>query len=256
MDFKPINNIQNRLEASKEESDISYFYDLIGYAEMVVKFTALFLVSNIEEDVDRTRYRYEYRLVRADGIGDFSQVITEIITSGAADHLVPDVVFTEKVEIQSKWKNDSWQYKALSTLDECCVKLNIEGRNVITPKSNLLIWFSNIAVLRNKTKGHGLMTPAECAKINQLLDTSISTIVENLSVFKRPWAYLHQNLNGKYRVSVIGGDGSKFNHLKSKNTYTFPNGVYCYTDVIRPIWRIRAYEEGCSGNGKLGTIHH
>ena len=104
MNFKPINNMRSRLEASKEESDISYFYDLIGYAEMVVKFTALFLVSNIEEDVDRTRYRYEYRLVRADGIGDFSHVITEIITSGAADHLVPDVAFTEKVEIQSKWK--------------------------------------------------------------------------------------------------------------------------------------------------------
>lgn len=235
MNFKPINNMRSRLEASKEESDISYFYDLIGYAEMVVKFTALFFVSNIEEDVDRTRYRYEYRLVRADGIGDFSHVITEIITSGAADHLVPDVAFTEKVEIQSKWKNDSWQYKALSTLDKCCEKLDIEGRNIITPKSNLLIWFSNIAILRNKTKGHGLMTPAECAKVSQLLDTSISTIVENLSVFKRPWAYLYQNLNGKYRVSVIGGDGSKFNHLKTKNTYTFSNGVYCYTDIIRPI---------------------
>lgn len=224
-----------RLEASREESDISFFYDLIGYAEMVVKLTTLFLVSNIEEDVDRTRYRYEYRLVRADGLGDYSQVINEIITSGAADYLVPDVAFTEKVELQSKWKDGSWQYKALSSLDECCEKLNIEGRNVITRKSNLLIWFSNIAILRNKTKGHGMTTPSECAKVCQLLDTSISTIVENLSVFKRPWAYLHQNLNGKYRVSVIGGDGSKFNHLKTKNSYTFSNGVYCHTDIIRPI---------------------
>ena len=67
-----------RLEASREESDISFFYDLIGYAELVVKLTTLFLVSNIEEDVDRTRYRYEYRLVRADGLGDYSQVINEI----------------------------------------------------------------------------------------------------------------------------------------------------------------------------------
>ena len=235
MNFKPINNMQSRLEASRDESDISFFYDLIGYAEMVVKFTALFLVSNIEDDVDRTRYRYEYRLVRADGIGDFSQVITEIITSSAADYLVPDVAFTEKVELQSKWKDNSWQYIALSTLDECCKNINIEGRNVITPKSNLLIWFSNIAILRNKTKGHGMVTPAECAKVCQLLYTSISTIVDNLSVFKRPWAYLYQNLNGKYRVSVIGGDGTKFNHLKTKNTYTFSNGVYCYTDIIRPI---------------------
>lgn len=235
MYFKPINNMQSRLEASMDESDISFFYDLIGYAEMVVKFTALFLVSNIEEDIDRTRYRYEYRLVRADGIGDFSQVITELITSGAADFLVPDVAFTEKVEIQSKWKDGSWQYKALSTLDECCKNLNIDGINALTPKSNLLIWFANIAILRNKTKGHGMTTPSECAKACRLLDTSISTLFENLSVFKRPWAFLHQNLNGKYRVSVIGGDGSVFNHLKTKNTYTFSNGVYCYTDTIRPI---------------------
>ena len=40
MKFKPIVNMQSRLEASKDESDISYFYDLIGYAEMVVKFIA------------------------------------------------------------------------------------------------------------------------------------------------------------------------------------------------------------------------
>ena len=48
MNFKPICDMRNRLDASMEESDISYFYDLIGYAEMVVKFTTLFLVSNIE----------------------------------------------------------------------------------------------------------------------------------------------------------------------------------------------------------------
>lgn len=235
MEFKPIYDMRSRIEASKEESDTSYFYDLVAYAEMVVKITALFLVSNIEENTDRTRYRYEYQLVRADGIGDFSKIIIEIITGSAADYLVHEVSSTEKIELQSRWKEDSWQYKALSTLDECCNILDIEGRNHITKKSSLLIWFTNIATLRNKTKGHGSVTLSQCSKVCSLLDDSITTVFKNLSLFQRPWAYLYQNLSGKYRVSLINGDSSKFNHLKTKNNYTYSNGIYCYTDTIRPI---------------------
>lgn len=73
--FLPIEHMLRRTEASKDESDSSFFYDLITLGEMVTKFTALFLVSSIEDDVERTRYRFEHELVRADGIGDFSQTI-------------------------------------------------------------------------------------------------------------------------------------------------------------------------------------
>ena len=77
-DFIPLEQMLRRAKASKDESDTAYFYDLMTIGEMVTKFATLFLVANIEDDVDRTRYRYEYRLVRADGIGVYADIITDI----------------------------------------------------------------------------------------------------------------------------------------------------------------------------------
>lgn len=234
MNFKPLLVLKDRIESSKADSDTSYFYDLITYSEVIVKITALFLVSNLEDDVDRTRYRYEYGLVRADGIGDFARTISEIITGSASDLLVDDVTNTEKIQLQSKWAEGSWQDYALHKLEKCLSILGIEGNNV-TRKSNMLIWFNNLAILRNKTKGHGSITPAECSQVCTILDDSLSCVVDNLGVFNRPWAFLHQNMSGKYRVSMMGGDAQKFHHLTSSTNYTYPNGIYCVTDSVHQV---------------------
>ena len=234
MNFKPLERIKDRIYSSRGESDSAYFYDLISYAEMVVKYVALFLVASLEDDVDRTRYRFEYRLVRADGIGDFAQCISEIITGSAADFLPQTVADNERIELQSKKTHSSWQETALLKLQECLSKLDIEG-NSVTQKSNLLIWFSNIALLRNKTKGHGNITASQCSEVCIILEESIDAIVNNLSVFRRPWAYLHQNINGKYRVSLFSGDGAAFDHLKKTIGYTYDNGVYCFIDRVKVV---------------------
>lgn len=234
MDFIPITRIQRRIESSRSESDTALFYDLICYAELVVKYVALFLVSNLENDIDRTRYRYEYKLVRADGIGEFAQSIVEIITGSAADFLVQSVAETEKVELQSKKISGSWQETALNSLQDCLSYLNIDG-NAVTSKSNLLIWFTNIALLRNKTKGHGSITASQCSQVCPSLEDSINSIANNLSVFQRSWAFLHQNLNGKYRVSLFSGSPTPFEALKKTTGHSFDNGVYCFTDRIRKV---------------------
>jgi len=234
MDFKPILRFKDRVSTSKEDSYTTLFYDLISYAEIVVKYVALFLVANIEDNIDRTRYRFEYKLVRADGIGDFSQTIIEIITGSASDYLSQNVVDNEKVQLQSRIKPDSWQEQSVKNLQQCLQLLHIEG-NSLTAKSNLLIWFSNIALLRNKTKGHGNITIEQCSQVCNLLEESIDHVVNNLSVFNRSWVYLFQNINGKYRVSVFSGDSKPFEPLKRKNSYSFRNGVYCFTDRVRPV---------------------
>ena len=92
---------------SGDDSDVSFFYDLIALGEMITKLTALFLISNIEDDIERTRYRYEYQLVRADGIGEFSNTINSIITSSAADLLSNPVRDNEMSELVSKAKENT-----------------------------------------------------------------------------------------------------------------------------------------------------
>ena len=50
---------------------------------------------------------------------------------------------------------------------------------------------------------------------------------------KLPWAYLHRNLNGKYRVSPLLGDCTEFEYLKKTRDVVLPNGVFIY--LGRPI---------------------
>ena len=228
-EFLPLKQMIRRVEVSREDSDIAYFYDLIALGEMVTKFISLFLVSNIENDVDRTRYRFEYKLVRADGIGDYASTISEITTGSAADYLSVSVRDKEVVELISKSKEGSWQLDCLRKLEKCTSILGLEV-NQITPKSSVRIWFSNFAILRNKTKGHGSITAEQCASVSQLLRESIQIIIDNSYVFKRNWSYLNQNYSGKYNVACLGNKTEEFDYLKKSKDYHLENGIYCYTD--------------------------
>ncbi len=231
-DFIPLEQMLRRAKASKDESDTAYFYDLMTIGEMVTKFATLFLVANIEDDVDRTRYRYEYRLVRADGIGVYADIITDIAIGSAANYLPRCVRDVEIVELNSKLNDGTWQLDAVCNLNSCLDTLGIAG-NALSKKSSLKIWFSNFSILRNKTKGHGSITPTQCSNVIGKLEDALSPIIENFSVFKRNWAHLYQNMNGKYRVSCFANRTAEFDYLKSSREYKFQSGVYLYTDSPR-----------------------
>ena len=229
IDFIPLKQLFIRAKASKDESDISYFYDLMAIGEMVTKFFTLFFVANIEDDVERTRYRYEYRLVRADGIGEYADIINDIATGSAADYLPRCVRDVEIVELNSKLNDGSWQLEAVNNLNYCLEALSING-NALSKRSSLRIWFSNFSILRNKTKGHGSITATQSSSIIVFLENALFPIIENSSIFKRNWSYLFQNMNGKYRISCFGNKTNEFDYLKSSREFKYPNGVYFYTD--------------------------
>lgn len=230
--FLPIEQMLKRVQASKEESDSVYFYDLISLGEMVTKFTTIFLVANIDDDVDRTRYRFEHQLVRADGIGEFAQAINSISTGSPADYLPATVCEREIVELNSKIGEASWQKDALDYLKEVLLSLDIRV-NDYSRKSSVRIWFTNFSELRNKTKGHGSPTSTQCGQAAESLEKSILCIYQNLSLFKRNWAFLHQNMNGKYRVSEFGFHDGSFDYLKRSKDYKLQDGVYFFTDRPR-----------------------
>ncbi len=65
MSFKPFTRMQDRLGAAKSDSDVGFFFDLLLYGEFLTKTIALYLISTINEDPERTKYRFEHALVRA-----------------------------------------------------------------------------------------------------------------------------------------------------------------------------------------------
>ena len=227
--------INNRLESSKQDSDVAYFYDLLLYGEFLTKATSLFLASTINDDKERTRYRQEYALVRANSIGDFAKAIDEIVTGPPAQLITSFIRDYELKELLQRASKGDWQYEAQHLLYACLDVFNI-NHDPLPIKSPLRNWFSTFAHFRNKTRGHGAPTISKCTQACVLLEKSINLIVKNFSAYKRPWAYLHQNLSGKYRVSWISSrKTTDFDFLKREKDHLIESGIYCYLDQARKI---------------------
>jgi hypothetical protein len=107
---------------------------------------------------------------------------------------------------------NTWQYEAVGTLQN--VLRLVQPTTPGTPvKVALRAWFASFAELRNKTRGHGAPRADTCAKGIPDLEKSIQLLCANNPVFQRPWAHLHRNLSGRYRIVQIGGDRSAFSKL-------------------------------------------
>lgn len=231
MIFEPLELIKKRVKHSKEESDSIYFDELLLYGEFLTKLIAIQIVAAIIPDKERTQYKYEYKLVRGNAIGIFAEAIDEIIINHT-DKVHRDFALNEIRQLSEKTKDGDWQYKSVKLLNTLANNLNIKLQTLPT-KVSLRRWFSDFTVLRNKSKGHGALKPSIRALNVSLLEESISLIQQEYYGFNnRAWAYLYQNLSGKYRVNGITDGTSPFDFLKrnSENRNKFPNGCYCYID--------------------------
>lgn len=234
MNFAPIDKMWEQIEIARDDSDMSLFMNLMYMGEMLTKIIVAGMISAIDDDKQRNRYTLIYRLVRADGLGEWSTILDEILTGPAAQFLTPaSLVFSR--ELTDGVKKGNWQYDAIEHLRNC-LKFFGGTDEPITTKIAGRKWFSDFARLRNKTRGHGAPKGGKCTQICEDLELSIKLIVDNFSMFDFPWAYLHRNFSGKYRVSRISSNVGSFDFLKRSATSVMPqldDGVYIYFSDIR-----------------------
>ncbi|MCF1466626.1 hypothetical protein FS764_06830 [Agrobacterium vitis] len=234
MNLRPIALMNDRVGRSRNDSDTALFHDLLYAGEFVVRLTTAAIVAALDDDLDRHRYRLLHKIVRADGIGEWSSVLDDALNGPASQHLVSAAkedrrILTERVGA------GNWQYDAVKLLFEAQQHIDPK-KQPISGKVPLRSWFTSFAELRNKTRGHGAPTAMMCSRVSPLLDESINLICENNPLFLRPLAYLHRNLSGKYRVIPIGGDESVFAALKTASAISksaYQNGMYISFDSLR-----------------------
>ena len=229
MDFLPIVMMKQRVDIDRQDSDATLFMALLLFGEMVVKIVTAAMVAAVMDDRDRHRYRNLHRLVRADGLGDWVVSLRDVLTGPASQHLDEDAL-PDRNEITQRHGEDSWQHTAITKLCESMAVLDIQAEEV-PHKVSCIHWLDSFVVLRNKTRGHGAKRSSELARACAQLEGSIQLVVDGLSLFRRPWAYLHRNLSGKYRVTAIGGDRSRYDELTRTQDVPLEDGVYVsYTD--------------------------
>lgn len=217
-----------RVEIARQDSETNYFNNLMYLGEMLVKVEAAGLVAAIHNDRTRQRYTQLYRLVRADGIGEWAAAIDEILTGPCSQHFHIEAR-VEQRELMDRVKVGLWQHDAVTSIHRC-LELCGATEEQLQTKLDGRKWFSLFATLRNKTRGHGAPQSSLHARINPLLSHSIEVFIENHRLYRRPWVYLHQNYSGKYRVSKLTENSQEFESLKSESSLKIPNGTYVFFD--------------------------
>src|SRR5579883_325120 len=227
MSFAPIDLMMARVSKAGHDSDVALFMELLYAGEFITKLTAAALVASIADDRDFHRYRLLHSLVRADGIGEWAHAIDEALVGTASQHSFAESkdirrVFTER------FASNAWQYDAVASLSKV-VKSIAPSSEIPSGKVALRSWFSLFSELRNKTRGHGAPTSAACARLSPHLKSSISLLCDRNPIFVQPWAYLHRNLSGKYKVVPLNDDHEAFKSLKSAEAIAgenYSDGVY------------------------------
>jgi tetratricopeptide (TPR) repeat protein len=221
-----LSRMHQRYEAERGDSDIAGFHCLLYYGEMLTKALVACLVAGVGDDRERTRYSILYELVRADGVGDWEQALQAILVGRPSQNLREPFRPYQR-ELTERVPAGCWQHEAVERLHRAARILSIEVEQ-LPATVGARLWFSLFAQLRNKTRGHGAPRGAECSAALPELERSIQTLRDQLSVFRAPWAYLHRNLSGKYRVTCLGGDPAPFAYLKSRTDLLFQDGVYVF----------------------------
>ena len=231
MNKEPLfHDIDNRVEIDKEDSDSAYFNSLMSKLEYMIKIVTSGVLACLGDDVDRHRYSVEHRIIRADSLGDWVQALNDLLVGPAAQFFYQEGKEVVK-NLTERVGSGDWRHSAVSALKDAAMEIGAEYP--LGTKVSLRQFFEIGAQLRNRSRGHGAPTTKQFAQSCPSFAYALQSVEKNLLLFKLPWAYLHQNLSGKYRVSPLLGDPSCFNFLKSSNDTRLPSGVYLYLE--RPV---------------------
>jgi len=222
--FLPITQMRERVIRDQSESDVAAYLALMYFGELVVKIIVSAMVSGLSEDAERQRYGFLYRLVRANGIGEWARCLREICT-GPASHLLDPELREERRELANNVTAGKWQHEAVLLMHACAIAVAPEHPEV-PKKIPLLHWFDDFSIVRNKTRGHGAKRAGELGGLCENLQASIELVSDNFRLFQREWAYLFRNISKKYRVNPLSMNAPGFDDLKQRRDVTLSNGVY------------------------------
>ena len=240
--LNPLSEMLDRAEREREDSDSAYFGALMYAGEMLVKLVVAGLIAAVQDDRERHRYRLEHQLVRASGLGTWAEVIDDVLTGPSSQFLDPLAYPTQR-DLTQWMPADTWQERALIFISESIRFVGLADQEPST-RFQGRDWVKRFVQLRNGTRGHGAPSTTELGLACIPLRHSILEVATNISLFALPWAYLHRNLSGKYRVAAWSGLDETLENLKSDNSQSLLDGVYVSLREPRRVNLMESDSEG------------
>ena len=215
--------IDQRIALDREEGDYAFFHALMLKLEYVTKVVVSGSLACIGDDSDRHRYTLEHRLVRADSLGVWIEVLNTALVGPPAQVLLPSARHLSR-DLTEQVGPEDWRYECVNSLQKAASELDVSTS--LGAKVALRQYFDLAAYLRNRTRGHGAPTAAQCSRACVALEHSLHLLQQHMKLFHLPWAHLHRNISGKYRVSPLLNDCSSFDYLKRTRDVRMSDGVY------------------------------
>lgn len=226
-EFIPIVRMRERLRRSRDDSDVSYFFDLMNAGELCLKLIVASLTACLRRDPEDHQYRIESGLVRADGLGEWVRALEQLLIGPASEHLSLGGREAQRQLTETVSKAD-WRFDALKSVE--FVANSVDSDHPAFRKAQLRQWLTTFVWLRNKTRGHGAISATTCGDLAPPLADSIDALFDNVLMFGWPWAVIRRGISGKYRVSSLGGSREPFLDLTRRTDLAFDDGVYVGID--------------------------
>ena len=216
-------DIDKRIALDREDGDYAYFNALMLKLEYLLKIVTSGIIACLGDDADRHRYSLEHKLVRANSIGMWVEVLNTALVGAPAQSLRFDARDITRDLTEQVGPTD-WRHSAVNKLNQAAKVVGAETSLGI--KVALRQFFDIGSQLRNRSVGHGAPTASQCNRTCVDLEESLNAVVQNMRMFHLSWVYLHRNLSGKYRVSPLLNGSSAFEYLKKTRNERLSNGVY------------------------------
>lgn len=236
MPFKPLDTIWDRYHG-EAGNPVAQFNTLMYLGELALKVVVLEVVAGVEDDTDRQRYRLLHPIVRADGLGPWVRALDDALTGPSAQHLTQTVRDRELPELTTLGGTGTWQHEVAQQMHLVLDPLGVLSEP-LPRQTDGRYSLRLFKILRNKARAHGVLTEGYCLDAVAPLERALSQFASSCSAFQRPWAYLHRNLTGKYRVAAIAGACDAFDELKTTTGsagINLADGVYVDLDGFRNV---------------------
>ena len=202
--------------------------------ELLTKLTVAAFLSLMPDESDRVKYRSQYRLVRANGLGEWAETLDEMLI-GPSFQLLPQRARDAQSLLSQNAPKESWQYETVRLMHESLVMVSGQNEPLGEGRVQARRWFRDFVALRNSSRGHGAQRTGILSNACPNLEKSLLIMQDNLSLLHCPWAYIHQNLSGKFRVTYWSGKSELFERLKQRPESRLEDGVYLDLDGLHSL---------------------
>ncbi len=115
-----------RITLDRDEGNIAYFHALSLELEYITKLVIAGIVACVGDDSDRHKYSLEYKLVRADSIGEWVSVLNNALTGPSAQYFLPIATHITR-DLTERVTEGDWRYTVVRELSKVAAIFEIDS---------------------------------------------------------------------------------------------------------------------------------